>query len=532
MATSFQAIAPARCPAARATVHGDEMVVASQPLAAQAGLEMLVLGGNAADAAIAAAAAIAVVEPTNNSLGGDAFAQVCHGGRLHGLNASGRAPLALDTARLAGLAAMPQRGWDSVTVPGAVSAWSALARRFGRLPLSTVLLPAIRYARDGFPVSPGVAQKWREQVAKLQDQPGFAACYLPGGRAPVAGERFALPALAATLERIGRSGGEDFYRGETASLLDAHARATGGSLRLADLHAHQAEWVEPLQARYRALSLAELPPNGQGAVALFALGVLAHHDLARHGPDSVASLHLQIEAIKLAFAEIGPLIGDGPAALAAVQAGLAPARLAAAAARLRSDAAADTGHRFGPLAGTVYLAAGDRDGMMVSLIQSNYMGFGSGVAVPAAGVSLQNRGACFSTDPASPAFIRAGARPFHTILPGFAFDADGQPMAFGATGGTFQPQGHVQMMVRLQDHGQDLQAIVDAPRFKVGAGRAVHLEPGFPPGVAQGLAALGHDVVEMDRSTWDFGGMQMLRRAGNAYAGACDARRDSHAAVR
>jgi gamma-glutamyltranspeptidase/glutathione hydrolase len=377
-----------------------------------------------------------------------------------------------------------------------------------------------------------VAQKWQEQAPKLQAQPGFAACYLPGGRAPATGERFALPALAATLERLGRSGGDDFYQGETAVLLDAHARATGGALRLADLRAHEAEWVEPMHARYRALALSELPPNGQGAVALFALGVLACHDVARHPPDSAASLHLQIEAIKLAFAEIGPLIGDTPAALANIRACLRPSSLAAAAARIRPDAAADTGHRFGPLAGTVYLAAGDRAGMMVSLIQSNYMGFGSGVVVPAAGVSLQNRGACFSTDPGSPAFVRPGARPFHTILPGFAFDPAGHPIAFGATGGTFQPQGHVQMMVRLQDHGQDLQAIVDAPRFKVGAGRTVHLEPGFAPAVAAGLAALGHDVVEMERSTWDYGGMQMLRRAHGGYAGACDARRDSHVAVR
>ncbi|WP_324291704.1 gamma-glutamyltransferase family protein [Cupriavidus sp. D39] len=526
------ASAPERYPSFKAAVHGSEMVIASQPLAAQAGLDILACGGNAVDAAIAAAAAIAVVEPTNNSIGGDAFAQVFAGGKLHGLNASGRAPLGIDVVRLARLPAMPQRGWDSVTVPGAVSAWTALVTRFGRLDFATVLEPAIRYARAGFHVSPSVAQKWREQVPKLRSQPGFEAAFLPGGAAPVAGALFLQPTLAQTLERVARTNGKDFYTGETARRIAAFARETGGALSAEDLRLHVPEWVDAIQAPYGALQVSELPPNGQGAVALFALGVLAHHDVARFPADSAASLHLQIEAIKLAFAEIGPLIGDTDCALAQVRHRLQAPCLQAAAARIHMRQASDFGHTFGPLAGTVYLAAGDRDGMMVSLIQSNYMGFGSGIVVPDAGVSLQNRGACFSTDAGSPSFLRPGKRPFHTILPGFAFAGGGEPIAFGATGGTFQPQGHVQMMVRLYDYAQSPQAIVDAPRFKVGPGRQVVLEPGFPADTVSGLAALGHDVVARTESTWDFGGMQILLRKHGSYVGASDSRRDSHIAVR
>ncbi|MGE8367136.1 gamma-glutamyltransferase family protein [Cupriavidus sp.] len=524
--------APQRYPSFRAAVHGGEMVVASQPLAAQAGLDILARGGNAVDAAIAAAAAIAVVEPTNNSIGGDAFAQVFDGGKLHGLNASGRAPLGIDAARLSALPAMPQRGWDSVTVPGAVSAWAALGTRFGRLDLATVLEPAIRYARAGFHVSPGVAQKWREQVPTLRSQPGFEAAFMPSGAAPVAGTLFRQPALAQTLERVAQTSGQDFYTGETARRIAAFARETGGALCAEDLRLHKPEWVDTIQMPYGTLQVSELPPNGQGAVALFALAVLAHHDVARFPADSAASLHLQIEAIKLAFAEVGPLVGDGDDAIAQVRLRLQAPCAEAAATRIRPQQASDFGHTFGPLAGTVYLAAGDRDGMMVSLIQSNYMGFGSGIVVPGTGVSLQNRGACFSTDAGSPSFVTPGRRPFHTILPGFAFAGGGEPIAFGATGGTFQPQGHVQMMVRLHDYAQGPQAIVDAPRFKVGAGRQVVLEPGFPADTIQGLVALGHDVVARTQSTWDFGGMQILHRKNGAYLGACDCRRDSHIAVR
>ncbi|HVL57548.1 MAG TPA: gamma-glutamyltransferase, partial [Burkholderiaceae bacterium] len=322
----------------------------------------------------------------------------------------------------------------------------------------------------------------------------------------------------------------DFYRGQTAARIAAAAAQAGAALDAADLAAHRADWTTLLHADFRGGRLYEMPPNGQGVLALFALSVLQRHDLQRHRLDGAQSLHLQIEAIKVAFAELVPHLGDPDAMRHDVRQLLSPQRIAQAAARIDPDRASDYGHRLVPLAGTVYLAAGDRDGMMVSLIQSNYMGFGSGVVVPGTGVALQNRGACFATDADAVAAIAPGRRPFHTILPGF-LDGDGVAAAFGATGGAFQPQGHVQLVVRLHPYAQPPQAAIDAPRFKIGAGRSVVLEPGFADATVQGLRQLGHDVTSQLRSSWDFGGMQMLQRRADCYWGACDWRRDSYIAV-
>ncbi len=514
-------------------VIGKNMVVASQPLAAQAGLQMLERGGNAVDAAIAAAAVIAVVEPTNNGLGGDAFAMVWDGESLHGLNGTGRAPLSasLEHMALKHGGVMPERGWDSVTVPGAVSAWSALWERYGTLPFKQLMAPAINYAADGFYVSPGVARKWQEQTDTLKDQPNFSKVFLPGGRSPDIGQCFVQPELADTLDRIAGSSGRDFYTGITAERIARFASQCGANLAFSDLASHRAVWADLLSARYSAATVYEMPPNGQGIIALYALSILDRLGLRHYQPDSVETLHLQIEAIKLAFAHVQDQLGDPEQMQAAPARIMTPERINQAASMIDINRAQDFRHTPVRLAGTVYLAAGDASGKMVSLIQSNYMGFGSGVVVPGTGVALQNRGAGFSLDRTSPARLGPGYRPFHTILPGFLMQPQHSQMAFGATGGAFQPQGHVQLVVRLVTFGQNPQAIVDAPRFKVSSGMKVSLEPGFTPSCVEGLRSLGHQITEQDTSTWDFGGMQMLQRKDSHYIGARDFRRDSHVAV-
>lgn len=517
-------------PSRRLPVLARNAVATSQPLAAQAGLRMMLAGGNAVDAAIAAAIALTVVEPVSNGVGSDAFAMVWDGARLHGLNASGRAPRAWTRARFAGRSAMPELGWDTVTVPGAVSAWAALSGRFGRLPFATLFEPAIGYARDGFPVSPVVAGKWRNQIALFADQPGFAAAFMPGGRAPEPGERFALPALARTLEALAATRGEAFYRGPLAEALVAHARAHGGALSLADLEAHAVEWVTPIGIDYRGYMLHELPPNGQGVAALIALGILGQHDLAAHPVDSAASLHLQIEAMKLAFADVYRHVAEPEAMATDVATLLDPGYLAARArlvdsARARAPAAATP-----PGGGTVYLAAADGHGMMVSYIQSNYGGFGSGVVVPGTGISLQNRGSAFTLEPGHPNGVGPGKRPFHTIIPAFV-TRDGAPvMSFGVMGGTMQPQGHVQIMVRLVDYGQNPQAACDAPRWRVRDALEVELEPAIDPATVAALVRLGHRVVQPDLASYfDFGAGQFIYRLPECYLAASDPRRDGQA---
>jgi gamma-glutamyltranspeptidase / glutathione hydrolase len=513
----------------RRPVVADNVVVTSQPLATQAGLRMLAAGGNAIDAAVAAAAVLAIVEPTNNGLGGDAFVQLWHRGELHGLNGSGRAPARWTRAHFDGLVVMPERGWRSVTVPGAVSAWCALAGRFARLPLGTLLEPAIRYAREGFPVAPGVAQKWAEQAPRLVLEPGFAETFLPEGRPPAPGERFRIPAAAATLERVAATNGGDFYQGETARGIVQHARATGGALEEEDLASHQPEWQTPLSLDYRGIRLHEMPPNGQGIVALMALGMLAKLDAAELDSESAPALHLQIEALKLAFADARRHVAD-PAAMSLSAERLLDTDYLGARARLIDRRRAQ---RFGAgveaAAGTVYVATADAAGSVVSFIQSNYMGFGSGVVVPCTGVSLHNRGACFSLELGHPNEVGPGKRPYHTVLPGLA-ELSGRPLAaLGSTGGTYQPQGHVQIALRLA-MGQNPQAIVDAPRFRVGNALQVSFEPGFPATTLSALAALGHEVHAQKESSWDFGGMQIIARVDDAWLGASDARRDSQAA--
>ncbi|MFM2118739.1 MAG: hypothetical protein RL722_207 [Pseudomonadota bacterium] len=536
-------------PSIRQPVFASQVVATSQPLAAQAGLRMLLAGGNAIDAAVAAAAALTIVEPVSNGLGSDLFALVWDGQALHGLNASGPAPAAWSPdyfARRRG-GRIPMRGWDSVTVPGAVAGWAALSRRFGRLPFGDLLAPAIHCGEAGHGVAVNIAERWGRQAEGLRSQPGFADAFLPRGRAPHAGEWVRLPDAAASLRELAATAGESLYRGPLATRLVAHAGAHGGSMTAQDLAAYQPEWVQPLQQSFAGHEVHTLPPNGQGISALMALGLLER--LRQQGAfdgqraDDLASHHLQIESMKLAFADTYRWVAD-PAAMTTVSPDdlLSPAYLDQRLAGLDRQRAGDYGPGMPPRGGTVYLCTADGEGRMVSLIQSNYMGFGSGVVVPGTGISLQNRGCGFSLDPAHPNVVAGGKCPFHTIMPSFLSQAGRPRMALGVMGGNIQPQGQVQALMRLLVHGQSLQAACDAPRWKVGTGRVIDFEAGLPTTLTQGLESLGHVYEPTPFAYRDFGSGQFIWRLESApdeacadaslparYVAASDPRRDGQA---
>lgn len=513
----------------RQPVLARNVVSTSQPLATQAGLAMLARGGNAVDAALATAIALTVVEPCSNGAGSDLFAIVWDGRELTGLNASGRAPLAWTPEYFASRGAIGPRGWHSVTIPGAVSGWVALSQRYGALPFADLFEPAIRYARDGFLVSPRVALYWARAVEVLPHDLGWDEHFMPHGRAPRPGERFANPALAASLARIAASNGDAFYRGELAAAMVAHANAHGSAHTLADFAAAAPEWVTPLAVDYRGTHVHEIPPNGQGIAALIAMGILRHLDVAAYPPDSVASQHLQIEAMKLAFADAYRYVADPRSMPFDPQQLLDPDYLASRARLIDPARAQLFAAGKPPTGGTVYLCTGDASGMMVSLIQSNYMGFGSGVVVPGTGLSLQNRGAGFSLDVTHPNIVAPGKRPFQTIIPGF-LTRDGAPLAaFGVMGGPIQPPGHVQTLVRMLDYRMNPQAAIDAPRWKLEGGLLVDLEPSAAPALREGLAALGHDLQVREDSYMDYGAGQCVFKVDGGYMCGSDSRRDGQA---
>ena len=525
---------------ARLPVFARNIVATSHPLAAQAGLRMLAAGGNAVDAAIATAACMTIVEPCSNGLGSDAFCILWDGARLYGLNASGPAPAAWTRDFFVrkygdGATAPPQRGWDSVSVPGAIAAWAALSQRFGKLPFADLMAPAADIAERGYAVPVVVQQKWTmaSKVADLVAGPGYAETFLPNGRPPAVGERFTMPHAARALRLIGATRGEAFYRGEIAAALAAWAHRHGGAMTAADLADYRPEWVEPLAQDYRGHTLHEIPPNGQGMAAQMALGMLEHFDLASLPIDGAASQHLQIEAMKLAFADVYRFVADprhmeGPASM------LLDAQYLAARARLIDPQRAQVfGPGYGIKGGTIYLSAADESGMMVSFIQSNYMGFGSGVVEPTFGVSLQNRGHGFSLDARSPNVVAPGKRPFHTIIPGFLTKGGEPLMSFGVMGGNMQPQGHIQTLVRMLDHGQNLQAACDAPRWRFSHGLEINVERAMPAATRDALSAMGHQIVGLDDSYMDFGAGQFIWRLGDpaieGYVAASDPRRDGAA---
>ncbi|HZM47317.1 MAG TPA: gamma-glutamyltransferase family protein [Burkholderiales bacterium] len=514
-------------PSQRMPVLARNVVATSQPLAAQAGLSMLLKGGNAVDAILGAAITLTVVEPTGNGLGSDAFAILWDGKKLHGLNASGRSPAAWTPDRFKGRTAMPDTGWDSVTVPGAVSAWVALSEGFGKLPFADLFEPAIRYASDGFMVSPVIARLWARQAPSLRDVPGFAEHLMVRGRAPEAGERFVAPAQAKSLKRIAETKGQAFYTGDLAESMAAHAGKHGGALTVADLAAHTVDWVEPLAQDYRGYTLHEIPPNGQGIAAQIALGILEGFDLAALPVDSADSLHLQIEAMKLAFADVYEYVSDADT-MRVGNADLLDREYLRSRARLIDLKKAKTPQHGAPgRGGTVYLTAADASGMMVSYIQSNYAGLGSGVVVD--GISMQNRGYGFVLRPGHPNVVAPRKRPFHTIIPAFV-TKNGQPvMSFGVMGGSMQAQGHSQVMVRFADYHQNPQAASDAPRWRIDQGLAVNIEEGVPAGVIDELKRRGHHVVQAERTSTDFGRAQLIYRMEDGYLGASERRTDGQA---
>ena len=509
------------------------VVATSQPLAAQAGLSMLQAGGSAVDAALATAIALTVVEPTSNGIGSDAFALVWDGGKLHGLNGSGRAPAAatVEALRAAGHDSLPQRGWWVVTVPGTPRAWFDLHERFGRLPFAQLFEPAIYYAEHGFPVSPTIAHYWDLAArytfadAEGEEFEPWYATFAPGGHAPKPGETWRSPGHAATLRRIAESGGRDFYEGELAEATSAFAERTGGPLRASDLARHRSEWVEPIGVEYRGHEVWEIPPNGQGLATLIGLGILEGCDVAAHPRESVESYHLQIEALKLGLIDAQRYVADQQHESVPVEALLSPSYLADRRALIGDRALEPTPGQPRP-GGTVYLCSADADGMMVSYIQSNYMGFGSGLVVPERGIALHNRGYGFVLDEGHPNRLAPGKRPFHTIIPGFLTRDDRAVGPFGVMGGFMQAQGHLQMVVNTLDYALNPQASIDAPRWRWTKGKHVVVEPEADRTIVEGLRARGHEV-DYEEINANYGRGQIIwRLPGGGYVAGSEKRSD------
>jgi gamma-glutamyltranspeptidase / glutathione hydrolase len=512
----------------RMPVFARNVVATSQPLAAQAGLQMLSRGGNAVDAALATAITLAVVEPTSNGIGSDAFALVWDGRELHGLNGSGRSPLAWTAARYSGRKRMPQLGWDAVTVPGAVDAWASLSHRFGKLPFPDLFEFAIRYATDGFLVSPITADKWSLASDNFRTFPDFTATFLAGGRSPLPGELFRPQGMSRTLKIIAETGGESFYRGDLAAKIVSHAQQTGGTITAKDLAAHHSDWVKPLCQDWHGVTLYELPPNGQGLNVLIALGILNHLDIDRYPLDSAESLHLQIEAMKAAFAAAKPYIAD-PGWMTVHPSKLLDSLFLEEQARaIRMDRVQSSSPSIPPDGGTVYLTTADENGMMVSYIQSNYQGFGSGIVIPGTGISLQNRGAGFTLEEGHPNCVAGGKRPYHTIIPAFVMQGGAPLMSFGVMGAHMQAQGHLQMMIRIIAGRQNPQAAADAPRWYLTEDSRLSLEPGFGPVIREELQRRGHQLTP-DAPASLFGGAQLIYCLPDGYCAASDPRKDGQA---
>jgi len=521
--------------AGRSTVFAPRGTVAtSQPLATSAALSVLEKGGNAIDAAVAAAAVLNVVEPHMTGIGGDLFAilWVEEEGRLVGLDASGRAgsgmtPKAL---RARGHSRVPGGGAEAVTVPGALSGWAALLDRYGTLTLEEALEPAIRIAEEGFPVSPIIAEQWGEEVEKLREDDGARATYLVDERrAPEAGEWFRNPDLARTFRRVARDGPDVLYGGELGRGIVDRLRELGGFLTLDDLRAHRVRWVEPISTEFRGSTVWELPPAGQGIAALQMLEILEPFELEAMEHNSPEYLHHLIEAKKLAFADLHRYVAD-PRAMEVEPERLLDEDYVAARRSLLDPDRANERMEPGPAATaseTIYLSAADRDGNMISFINSIYSAFGSGVVVPGTGFALQNRGAGFTLEEGHPNQVAPGKRPLHTIIPGFV-TREGSPwISFGVMGGSMQPQGHVQLLLNLLLFEMDLQEAIDAPRFRHFSGLRVGLEPPLGDEVRRGLEGLGHEVVELH--PYSAGGAQAVLRLDRGWAAASDPRKDGAA---
>ena len=520
------------------------MVATSQPLATQVGLDILKQGGSAIDAAIAANAMLGLVEPTGSGIGGDLFAIVwdAESKQLYGLNASGRSPKSLtaEVFSAAGLAKIPSFGPLPVSVPGAVDGWFELHNRFGRLPMTSLLSPAIRYARNGFPVSELVAYYWQMNVDRIGHYPGFSATFMPDGKVPQKGDVFKNPGLAATYEKIATGGRDAFYKGDIARVIAAYMKEQGGYLSYEDLASHTSDWVTPVSANYRGYDVWELPPNGQGIAALQILNILEQYDIEGMGLDSADYIHTFVEAKKLAFEDRAKYYAD-PAFNDIPVAPLISKEYARQRRKLIDPLKAAKRYDAGVIDGdTVYLTVADSRGNMVSLIQSNYRGMGSGMTPPGLGFILQNRGELFTLEPGHSNEYQPGKRPFHTIIPAMVTRNNKPWLSFGVMGGATQPQMHAQIIVNLIDFGMNLQEAGDAPRFihsgsssPTGAlmkdGGSISLERGFSLSTERELLERGH---KLENILGIYGGYQAIMYDADKqiYYGASESRKDGQAA--
>jgi len=504
-------------PSRRNVVYGKKgMVATSQSLASQAGLEILKMGGNAIDAAIATAACLTVVEPTANGIGGDLFALVWTEGKLHGLNASGPAPKALCVNKLKelGIDEIPKYGWIPVTVPGLPAGLAELSEKFGKLPLSEVLSRAVTYAREGHAVSPTTSRGWNQAYKIYKDKlkgeefDYWFKTFAPNGRGPMPGEIWVSEEHARTLEEIGRTNAKSFYKGELGDAIDAFSREYGGYLRKEDLEEYKVEWVDPIKVNYKGYDVWEIPPNGHGIVALMALNIAKGFDY--YEKDCVDTYHKQIESIKLAFADGKKYIADSNSMNVGVE-DLLSESYADMRRNLINEKAIIPEPGNLPCGGTVYLATADDEGNMVSLIQSNYMGFGSGLVVPGTGIALHNRGHNFVLDEDHCNCLVGGRRPYHTIIPGFLSKGDNAIGPFGVMGGFMQPQGHMQVIMNTIDFNLNPQQALDAPRWQWIEGRCVEVESHFPNHIVDQLIRKGHEV-KVQINTSSFGRGQIIWR--------------------
>lgn len=524
-------------PSRRSVVYGRRgMVCTSQPLAAQAGLDIIKAGGNAIDAAIATAACMTVLEPTANGIGGDAFALVWTKGKLHGLNASGKAPMAIsaEKVRELGHTEMPQRGWIPVMVPGAPSAWAELSRTFGRLPLTEVLKPAISYAREGYPATPLTAYSWQKaykqfkEILKDDCHRGWFETFAPEGNVPNPGSMVQLKDHANTLEKIAETNAEAFYRGELAEKIDAFSRETGGFIRKEDLNAYWCEWVDPIHVNYKGYDVWEIPPNGDGIIALMALNILKGFDYSCR--DCADTFHKQLEAMKLAFADGKQYVADKRYMRVSTDEMLNDA-YAAERRALITDVAQEPEPGKPNSGGTIYLCTADGEGNMVSYIQSNYMGFGSGVVVPGTGISLQNRGASFSLNDEEANCLGPGKKVFHTIIPAF-LTKDGEAVGpFGIMGGPMQPQAHVQVVMNTVDFMMNPQEALDAPRWQWTGGKKILVERTFPYAVTEELVRRGHEITVAAENITFGRGQIIWRNEEGVLCGASEPRADGMVAA-
>jgi gamma-glutamyltranspeptidase/glutathione hydrolase len=524
-------------PSKRTVVYAKNGIVAtSQHLAAQAGLNVLKKGGNAIDAAVAAAACLTVVEPTSNGIGGDAFALIWSGGKLYGINGSGPSPkrISIEAVREKGISSMPEYGWLPVNVPGVPATWSELSARFGKLPLSEALKPAIDYASEGFPVSPVVSLYWQkafDTYSNLRGEEQFKYWFdhfCPSGKAPLPGELWHSEATAKTLEEIGKTNSASFYKGDLADRIDRFSVKYGGYLRKDDLENYSVEFVEPVSVNYRGYDIWELPPNGQGLVTLMALNILKGFEFYER--DTADTYHKQIEAIKLAFADGMHYITDSCHMDVGIGA-LLSEEYASDRRKLIGKTAAAPLPGKPPQGGTVYISTADSDGNMVSYIQSNYMGFGSGLIVPGTGISLHNRGYTFSLDPSHCNCLKPCKKTYHTIIPGF-ITRGGKPVGpFGVMGAYMQPQGHLQMVMNMVDFDLNPQASLDAPRWRWLEGKRILLEDSVPKDIGDSLAEMGHEI-DYSANLSSFGrGQIILRQENNVLAAGTEPRADSLAAA-